>query len=183
MLSAALPRLAGRGLVVVYRYTLAPLIGPRCRHLPSCSEYADEAIARFGLWAGGWMALARILRCQPLGTHGARFRAGRFAGGRPLVDAVALRALARAPMKSRRDEQTQRLYSRGDDRAECAGSIFFGLRSYGSYLLLRSAYEAGRPQVSSLRAWMTLDHVAATYRVPLNELIAAPRTAARHQPR
>jgi membrane-associated protein len=50
-------------------------------------------------------------------------------------------------------------------------SIFFGLRSYSSFLLLRSAYEAGRPQVSSLRAWMTLDHVAATYRVPLSELI------------
>src|SRR5450755_4790826 len=50
-------------------------------------------------------------------------------------------------------------------------SLFFGVRSYNSYLLLRSAYEAGRPQVSSLRAWMTLDHVAATYRVPLNELL------------
>lgn len=50
-------------------------------------------------------------------------------------------------------------------------SIFFGLRSYGSYLLLRSAYEAGRPQVSSLRPWMTLDHVAASYRVPLAELL------------
>jgi membrane protein DedA with SNARE-associated domain len=50
-------------------------------------------------------------------------------------------------------------------------AILFGLRSYNSYLLLRSAYEAGRPQVSSLRAWMTLDHVAATYRVPLNELM------------
>ncbi len=50
-------------------------------------------------------------------------------------------------------------------------SIFFGLRSYSSFLLLRSAYEAGRPQVSSLRAWMTLDHVAATYRVPMSELI------------
>jgi len=45
------------------------------------------------------------------------------------------------------------------------------LRSYGSYLLLRSAYEVGRPQVSSLRAWMTLDHVAASYRVPLSELL------------
>jgi membrane protein DedA with SNARE-associated domain len=51
-------------------------------------------------------------------------------------------------------------------------SIFFGLRSYSSFLLLRSAYEAGRPQVSSLRAWMTLDHVSATYRVPLTELMA-----------
>jgi membrane protein DedA with SNARE-associated domain len=50
-------------------------------------------------------------------------------------------------------------------------SIFFGLRSYSSFLLLRSAYEAGRPQVSSLRAWMTLDHVAATYRVPMTELL------------
>ena len=70
---AALPRLIGRALVALYRYTLSPLIGPRCRHLPSCSEYADEAIGHFGLWAGGWMALARILRCQPLGTHGLDF--------------------------------------------------------------------------------------------------------------
>jgi uncharacterized protein len=68
-----LPRLLGRTLVAIYRYTLSPLIGPRCRHLPSCSEYADEAITRFGLWAGSWMALARILRCQPFGTHGLDF--------------------------------------------------------------------------------------------------------------
>jgi len=69
----SLPRYVGRGLIALYRYTLSPLIGPRCRHLPSCSEYADEAISRFGLWAGGWMALARILRCQPWGTHGLDF--------------------------------------------------------------------------------------------------------------
>lgn len=68
-----LPRIAGRGLVALYRVTLSPLIGPRCRHLPSCSEYADEAINRFGLWAGGWMALARILRCHPCGTSGLDF--------------------------------------------------------------------------------------------------------------
>jgi putative membrane protein insertion efficiency factor len=68
-----LPRLIGRGLVGFYRYTLAPLIGPRCRHLPGCSDYADEAICRFGLWAGGWMALARIMRCHPWGTHGLDF--------------------------------------------------------------------------------------------------------------
>ena len=70
---ARLPRLIGRALVTTYSYTLAPLIGPRCRHLPSCSEYADEAIARFGLWAGGWMTLARILRCHPFGTSGLDF--------------------------------------------------------------------------------------------------------------
>ncbi len=50
-------------------------------------------------------------------------------------------------------------------------SVLFGLRSYGSFLLLRSAFEQGRPQVSSLRAWMTLDHVALTYRVPLDALL------------
>ena len=72
-LLARLPRLVGRGLIVLYRYTLSPLLGPRCRHLPSCSEYGDEAITRFGLWAGGWMTLARILRCHPWGTHGLDF--------------------------------------------------------------------------------------------------------------
>lgn len=51
-------------------------------------------------------------------------------------------------------------------------TLFFGMRSYISFVLLRSAYEIGQPQVSSLRAWMTLDHLAATYRVPADELIA-----------
>jgi len=67
------PRLAGRGLIRAYRYTLSPLIGFRCRHLPTCSQYADEALDRFGLWAGGWMTLARLLRCQPWGTSGLDF--------------------------------------------------------------------------------------------------------------
>ena len=39
---ARLPRLVGRGLVLLYRYTLSPLIGPRCRHLPTCSDYAER---------------------------------------------------------------------------------------------------------------------------------------------
>jgi putative membrane protein insertion efficiency factor len=70
---ARAPRLAGRGLVIAYRATLAPLIGPRCRHLPSCSEYGDEALERFGLWAGSWMTLARISRCHPFGSSGLDF--------------------------------------------------------------------------------------------------------------
>lgn len=67
---ARLPRFAGRGLILVYHYTLSPLIGQNCRHLPTCSRYADEAIERYGLWAGGWMTLARLLRCHPWGTSG-----------------------------------------------------------------------------------------------------------------
>jgi putative membrane protein insertion efficiency factor len=67
------PRLAGRGLIRAYRYSLSALIGRTCRHLPSCSEYGDEALDRFGLWAGGWMTLARVCRCHPWGTSGLDF--------------------------------------------------------------------------------------------------------------
>jgi putative membrane protein insertion efficiency factor len=67
------PRLAGRGLVRAYRYSLSPLIGFHCRHLPTCSDYADLALDRFGLWAGGWMTLARLCRCHPFGTSGLDF--------------------------------------------------------------------------------------------------------------
>jgi len=70
---ARAPRLAGRGLVLIYRYTLSPLVGFHCRHLPTCSEYADTALDRFGLWAGGWMTLARLCRCHPFGTCGLDF--------------------------------------------------------------------------------------------------------------
>ncbi len=71
--SRCVPRRAGRALIKAYRYTLSPLVGFNCRHLPTCSDYADQAIERFGLWAGAWMTLARLLRCQPWGTHGLDF--------------------------------------------------------------------------------------------------------------
>jgi putative membrane protein insertion efficiency factor len=64
------PSLAGRGLIKAYRYSLSALVGFHCRHLPTCSQYADEAIDRYGLWAGGWMTLARLCRCHPWGTSG-----------------------------------------------------------------------------------------------------------------
>jgi len=67
------PRQVARGLVALYRYTFSPLIGFHCRHLPTCSEYADEALSRHGLWAGGWMTLARLCRCHPLGSAGLDF--------------------------------------------------------------------------------------------------------------
>src|SRR5437660_4220625 len=67
------PSLCGRALVKLYRFTLSPLIGFHCRHLPTCSDYADQALQRFGLWAGGWMTVARLLRCQPWGSSGLDF--------------------------------------------------------------------------------------------------------------
>jgi uncharacterized protein len=54
----------------VYCWTLRPLVGWRCRHLPTCSEYALEAIERNGAWRGAWLALSRIARCHPWGTYG-----------------------------------------------------------------------------------------------------------------
>jgi uncharacterized protein len=72
-----LAQLLARGLIKTYRITLSPLIGSNCRHLPTCSAYADEALARHGVWVGGWMTLARLLRCQPFGTSGLDFVPGR----------------------------------------------------------------------------------------------------------
>jgi len=67
------PRLFARGLIAAYRFMFSPLVGLQCRHLPTCSVYADEAIGTFGLWAGGWMTLARLCRCHPFGTSGLDF--------------------------------------------------------------------------------------------------------------
>jgi putative membrane protein insertion efficiency factor len=48
-----------------YRYFVSPLLGPSCRFHPSCAVYADEALARFGWWRGGWLAVRRVCRCGP----------------------------------------------------------------------------------------------------------------------
>lgn len=57
-------------LIRVYRTALSPLLGPRCRYLPSCSEYASEALQTHGLKRGGRLALTRLLRCHPWGGSG-----------------------------------------------------------------------------------------------------------------
>ncbi|MEZ5774408.1 MAG: membrane protein insertion efficiency factor YidD [Hyphomicrobiaceae bacterium] len=56
--------------IILYRYTLSGLAGRQCRHLPTCSDYALQAIDRHGAWAGGWLAVSRICRCNPWGTSG-----------------------------------------------------------------------------------------------------------------
>jgi putative membrane protein insertion efficiency factor len=58
------------GLIRFYQLTLSSLVGRHCRYWPSCSEYTDEAIQRHGLWAGGWIGVARICRCGPRGGSG-----------------------------------------------------------------------------------------------------------------
>jgi putative membrane protein insertion efficiency factor len=58
------------GLIRGYQLTLSSLVGRHCRYFPSCSDYTDEAIQRHGLWAGGWMGVARICRCGPRGASG-----------------------------------------------------------------------------------------------------------------
>jgi putative membrane protein insertion efficiency factor len=63
-LSAALAAVL-LALIGVYRRWLSPLLGPRCRFIPSCSAYGLEAIGRHGPWRGGWLTLRRISRCHP----------------------------------------------------------------------------------------------------------------------
>jgi uncharacterized protein len=59
-----------RGLIRAYQLVLSPLLLPSCRYLPSCSDYAAEAIARHGAARGCWLALGRLLRCHPWGGSG-----------------------------------------------------------------------------------------------------------------
>jgi uncharacterized protein len=54
----------------VYQWTISPLLGANCRHVPSCSHYTVEAIQEWGVLKGIWIGMKRIARCHPWGTHG-----------------------------------------------------------------------------------------------------------------
>ncbi len=58
------------GVIRLYQRLLSPYLPPSCRYVPTCSEYAVEAIRRYGVWRGGWMALRRLSRCHPWGGSG-----------------------------------------------------------------------------------------------------------------
>jgi uncharacterized protein len=66
---AQAPAHTGLGLVYVYRYTLGALFPTSCKYQPSCSQYAIDAIRRYGLFKGSVRAGWRLLRCNPW-SHG-----------------------------------------------------------------------------------------------------------------
>jgi uncharacterized protein len=54
----------------LYKILISPMFTGSCRYLPSCSDYAAEAVTRFGVVRGSWLAAGRLARCHPLGGHG-----------------------------------------------------------------------------------------------------------------
>ncbi|MFZ5557009.1 MAG: membrane protein insertion efficiency factor YidD [Pseudomonadota bacterium] len=57
-------------LIRAYQVAVSPFIGPHCRYTPSCSEYAREAIERYGAARGSWLAARRVARCHPFHPGG-----------------------------------------------------------------------------------------------------------------
>jgi uncharacterized protein len=53
-----------------YKRAVSPLLPPSCRYVPTCSEYAMEAVERYGTLRGSWMAVVRLLRCHPFAKGG-----------------------------------------------------------------------------------------------------------------
>jgi len=57
-------------LIKIYQWIISPILGPKCRYTPTCSHYAVEALKKYGIFKGSWLAIKRISRCHPWGGHG-----------------------------------------------------------------------------------------------------------------
>jgi putative membrane protein insertion efficiency factor len=57
-------------LIRIYQRLLSPFLPPSCRFVPSCSQYGLEAVSHYGFFKGGWLAVRRLLRCNPLNPGG-----------------------------------------------------------------------------------------------------------------
>ena len=58
------------GLLRIYRYCISPYLGNHCRFYPSCSAYAEEAFAQYGVIKAFWLVICRIFRCHPFHPGG-----------------------------------------------------------------------------------------------------------------
>jgi putative membrane protein insertion efficiency factor len=58
------------GLIRFYQGAISPMTQASCRYTPTCSQYAVEAIQKYGPLKGGWLAVKRLARCHPWGGHG-----------------------------------------------------------------------------------------------------------------
>ncbi len=65
-----LPARAVVTLITAYQKMVSPSLGANCRYRPTCSSYAKEAVQRFGVVRGGWLAMRRLARCHPLRPGG-----------------------------------------------------------------------------------------------------------------
>ncbi len=57
-------------LIRVYQWVISPILGPKCRYQPTCSQYAVEALKKYGPFKGFWLAVRRLSRCHPWGGSG-----------------------------------------------------------------------------------------------------------------
>ncbi len=57
-------------LIKIYQRIISPLLGPKCRFTPTCSQYGVEALKKYGIFKGTWLTIKRIARCHPWGGHG-----------------------------------------------------------------------------------------------------------------
>lgn len=58
------------GLIRFYQCAISPILPPRCRYSPTCSQYAVLALQKYGVFKGGWLTIKRICRCHPWGGCG-----------------------------------------------------------------------------------------------------------------
>ncbi len=57
-------------IIRLYQLIISPLIGPKCRYTPTCSQYGVQALQKHGLVKGIWLTIKRVGRCHPWGGHG-----------------------------------------------------------------------------------------------------------------
>ena len=57
-------------LIKLYQWIVSPMLGPKCRFTPTCSQYAIDALKKHGVFKGLWLTVKRLSRCHPWGGHG-----------------------------------------------------------------------------------------------------------------